>query len=74
MFKTPQPDGELSAWDVKELATGLVTQLPMRGIEGSSLDSDQIWAAVILAAVNQTSVWEVCDETDETPCDDAVMH
>ena len=66
MFKTPQPDGELSAWDVKELAAGLVTQLPMRGIEDSPLDSDQIWAVVILSAVNQTSVWEVCDETDDT--------
>ena len=66
MFKPPQPDGELSTWDVKELATGLVTQLPMGGIEDSPFDFDQIWAVVILSAVNQTSVWEVCDETDDT--------
>jgi|GEM_PF-2119064 len=45
----------------------------MGKIEGSPLDSDDIWAVVILAAVNQTSIWEVCDETDETPCDDVVM-
>jgi len=73
VFTIPQPDGELSARDVKELAAGLVTQLPMEGIEGSPLDSDDIWAVVILAAVNQTSVWEVCDETDDTPCDDTTM-
>jgi len=52
VFNIPQPDGELSAWDVKELVAGLVPKLPMGGIEGPPLDSDDIWAVVILAAVN----------------------
>lgn len=45
----------------------------MPGIEGSPLDSGDIWPVVTLAAANQTSVWETCDETDDTPCDDTVM-
>jgi len=52
---TPQPDGCLSATDVKELAEDLVDQLPLPGIESSPLDPGDIWPAVTLAAVNKTS-------------------
>jgi len=45
----------------------------MEGIEGSPLDSDDIWPVVTMASVNQSSVWEVTSQTDETPCDDTVM-
>ena len=73
MFTIPQPDGCLSATDVKELAKDLVGQLPLPGIEGSPLDSGETWAVVTLAAVNQTSVWETCKDNDNAPCDDTVM-
>ena len=67
VFKTPQPDGCLSATDVKELAEDLVGQLPLPGIEGSPLDPGKIWAAVTLAAVNQTSIWETCKDNGNAP-------
>jgi len=73
VFTIPQPDGHLSATDVKELAEDIVEQLPLPGIEGSPLDSGEIWAVVTLAAVNQTSVWETCKDNDNAPCDDTVM-
>ena len=73
MFKTPQPDGCLSATDVKELAEDVIRQLPLPGIEGSPLDPGEIWPAVTLAAVNQTSIWETCKDNDNAPCDDTVM-
>ena len=73
MFKQPEPDGVLSAADVKEAAADVIQQLPMEGIEGSPLDSDDIWPVVTMASVNQTSVWEVTSQTDDTPCDDTVL-
>jgi hypothetical protein len=73
VFRTPQPDGVLSAADVKEAAADVIGELPLPGIEGSPLDSGDIWPVVIMASVNQTSVWEVTSQTDDTPCDDTVM-
>ena len=73
MITLPQPDGYLSASDVKDVAEDVICPLPLPGIDGSPLDPDDIWPIVILATVNQSSVWEMCDETDETPCDDTVM-
>ncbi|EMA36001.1 transposase IS4 family protein [Halobiforma lacisalsi AJ5] len=74
MFTIPQADGVLSDSDVKDVAENVIGQLPLPGIEGSPLDPGEIWAVVILAAVNQTSVWETCKENDDTPCDDTVMN
>jgi len=68
-----EPDGVLSAADVKDVAAEIVQCLPMPGIEGSPLDSGDIWPVVILACVNQTSVWEVTSQTEATPCDDTVL-
>ena len=73
MLELPEPDDVLSAAKIKDVATDLVEQLPMEGIEGSPLDSGDIWPVVIMASVNQTSVWEVTSQTDDTPCDDTVM-
>ncbi len=73
MFKTPQPDGVLSAADLKEAADSVIGELPLPGIEGSPLDSDAIWPVVTMASVNQSSVWDVTSQTDDTPCDDTVM-
>jgi len=64
VFTFPQPDGCLSATDVKELAEDLVEQFPLPGIEGSPLDPGEIWPAVTLAAVNQTSIWETCKDNE----------
>ena len=70
MFKQPEPDGVLSAADVKEAAADVIHQLPMGGLKSSPLDSDDIWPVVTMASVNQTSAWEVTSQTDETPYDD----
>ena len=63
MFKLPEPDGYLSASDVKELAEDLIGYLPLPGVEGSPLDPGDIWAVVIFSCVNETSIWETCKET-----------
>ncbi len=73
MFTIPQPDDVLSDSNVKDLAKDVICQLPLPGIEGSPLDPGEIWAVDILAAVNQTSIWETCKENDNAPCDDTVM-
>ena len=73
MIDLPEPDGHLSASDVKDLAENLIGQLPLPGVEGSPLDPGDIWSVVILACVNQTSIWETCNDTDGTPCDDTVL-
>ncbi len=51
----------------------LIGQLPLPGVEGSPLDPGDIWIVVILACANQASVWETCNDTDGTPCDDTVL-
>jgi len=51
----------------------VIRQLPLPGIESSPFNPGEIWATVTLAAVNQTSIWETCKDTDNTPCDDTVM-
>lgn len=72
MFDITQPDDRLSAADLKELAQDQIEDLPLPGIEGSPLDPGDIWPVVVRAAVGQTSVWEICSQTDDTPCGDAV--
>ena len=73
MLQLPQPDGFLSAWDVKGVAADVIGELPLPEIEGSPLDPVDIWSAVILASVNQTSLREVCAENHDAPCDDTVF-
>jgi len=74
VLKLPEPDGVLSAAEVKDVADDVIGELPLRGIEGSPLDSGDIWPVVTMASVNQSSVWEVTSQTDDTPCDDTVMN
>ncbi len=73
VLELPQPDGFLSAWDVKGVAADVIGEFPLPGIEGRALDPGVIWAVVILASVNQTSIREVCAENHEAPCDDTVF-
>ena len=73
MFTIPDPDGFLSASDVKDVAEEVITPLPLPGVEGSPLDPGDIWLVVILACTNQNSIWDTCNDTDGTPCDDTVL-
>jgi len=73
MFTIPEPDGYLSASEVKDVAAKTIASIPLPGIEGSPLDSGNIWLIVILASVNQTSIWDVCTNHNDAPCDDTVL-
>ncbi len=73
MFEIPDPDNLLTASDVKDVAEEVITPLLLPGVEGSPLDPGDIWSVVILACVNQTSIWDTCNDTDGTPCDDTVL-
>ncbi len=65
-------NGCLSPSDVKDLAEEVISPLPLPGVEGSLLNPGDIWL-VVLACVNETSIWETCKDTDGTPCDDTVF-
>lgn len=73
VFKIPEPDGYLSASDVKDVAEEVISTLPLPGVEESPLDPSDIWLVVILACVNQTSIWETSKDTDDTLCDDTTL-
>jgi hypothetical protein len=73
MFRISEPDGCLSAADVKDVATDVIGSLPLPEIEGRALDPGDIWPVVIFASVNQTSIWDICSDHDAAPCDDAVL-
>ena len=72
MFTRPNPDRYLSAADVRDVAEEVISPLPLPGVEGT-LDTGDIWAVVILACVRQNSIWDACNDTDGTPCDDTVL-
>ena len=46
MFSISDPDGYLSASDVKDVAEEVITPLPLPGVEGSPLDPGDIWLVV----------------------------
>jgi hypothetical protein len=73
VFTIPDPDEYLSASDVKDVAEEVITPLPLPGVEGSLLDPGDIRLVVILACVNQNPIWDTCNDTDGTPCDDTVL-
>ena len=67
------PDEFLSDGQLKSLGTELLELIPMEGIEGSPLDSEQIMDVVLRAAVDTTSVNAVTENTEDTPDRKAVM-
>jgi hypothetical protein len=67
------PDEFLSDGQLKSLSTELLELIPMDGIEGSPLDSEQIMDVVLRAAVDTTSVNAVTENTEDTPDQKAVM-
>ena len=67
------PDEYLSDGQLKSLSMELLELIPMEGIEGSPLDSEQIMEVVLRAAVDTTSVNAVTENTEDTPDRKAVM-
>src|SRR5699024_6663092 len=63
---------EITADDLKSLALDRLATLPLEGVEGSPLDAAAIWPVVLRAAIGQTSIWDVCTHTEQTPTDDTV--
>ena len=49
MLELTDPDGYLSASEVKDTAEAVISLLPLPGVEGSPLDPDDIWLVVIFA-------------------------
>ncbi len=45
-------------------AEEVTAPVPLLGAEGSPLDPDDIWLAVITACANQNSIWESCSDTE----------
>jgi len=67
------PDEFISNHQLKSLSMELLELIPMEGIEGSPLDSDQIMEVALRAAVDQTSVNGVTTNTEDTPNREPVM-
>ena len=67
------PDKIITAADLESLALEYLTPLPIPGVEGRILDPDNAWATVLHAAVEQTSIHDICTQTTKTPCSDRVL-
>ncbi|WP_200532220.1 ISH3 family transposase [Halorubrum sp. LN27] len=67
------PDEFLSNGQLKSLSMELLELIPMEGIEGSGLDSEEIMEVVLRAAVDTTSVNGVTGNTEDTPNRKTVM-
>jgi hypothetical protein len=67
------PDEFLSNGQLKSLSMELLELIPMEGIEGSGLDSEEIMEVVLRAAVDATSVNGVTENTKDTPNRKTVM-
>ncbi len=67
------PDEYISNSQLKSLSVELLELIPMEGIEGSDLDSENIMEVVLRAAVDTTSVNGVTTNTEDTPNREPVM-
>ena len=67
------PDEYISNNQLKSLSMELLELIPMEGIEGSGLDSEDIMEVVLRAAVDTTSVNGVTTNTEDTPNREPVM-
>jgi len=67
------PDEFISNRQLKSLSMELLELVPMEGIEGSGLDSEEIMEVVLRAAVDLTSVNGVTTNTKDTPNRKTVM-
>jgi hypothetical protein len=64
------PDTVLTTSDLETLAVGLLSELPLPGVEGCDFDSATIWKTVVQAAVDQKSIKAVTETTRCTYSDD----
>lgn len=67
------PDEFISNGQLKSLSMELLELIPLEGIEGSGLDSEEIMEVVLRAAVDTTSVNGVTTNTEDTPNRETVM-
>lgn len=67
------PDEFISNAQLKSLALELLELIPLKGIEGSGLDPEEIMEVVLRAAVGTTSVNGVTTNTTDTPNRKTVM-
>jgi hypothetical protein len=67
------PDEFISNSQLKSLSMELLELIPLEGIEGSGLDSEEIMEIVLRAAVDTTSVNGVTTNTEDTPNRETVM-
>ena len=64
------PDNVLTASDLETLAVGLLSEIPIPGVEGCVFDSGIIWETLLNAAVDQKSINAVTESTRKTYSDD----
>jgi hypothetical protein len=67
------PDEFITNGQLKSLALEVLELVPMDGIEGSGLDSEEIMEVVLRAAVDTTSVNSVTRNTEDSPNRKTVM-
>jgi len=67
------PDAVLTASDLETLALGLLSEVPIPGVEGCSFDSGIIRQTLLQAAVDQKSIKAVTDTTLGTYSDDYTL-
>lgn len=72
MFKLPNPDGYLSASNVKDVTEEIITPLRCR-MSRRVPRPRRYLVSRILACVYQTPIWDIYNDTDGTPCDDTVL-
>lgn len=68
-----QIQGALSVSGIKCVRKKLLLRFPCRASRGLPLDAGDIRLIVIMACVNQNSIWETCSNTNAAPCDDTVL-
>jgi len=68
-----QPDSVLTAADLETLALGLLSEIPIPGVEGCGFDSGIIRQTLLQAAVDQKSIKAVTDSTRGTYSDDYTL-
>jgi len=68
-----QPDTVLTASDLETLAEGLLSEIPIPGVEAAVFDSGIIRRTLLQAAVDQKSIKAVTDTTRGTYSDDYTL-
>ena len=59
------PDEIITAADLESLALEYLRTLPVPGVESRTLDPNEGWTTVLHAAVEQTSIHDICDQFED---------